>query len=115
MNNHQLKLLNPQSSGLQDRMAEMWDMSGPVPLPKFDPECPICHSTQILLKEALFHTRAKVSSHKFRCDIKFKCTTCSFVWKHGLVVPDEMAKQHTMNRMIHFREIQKLFKNQEKK
>lgn len=90
-----------------ERIHAMWNMSGPVPLPKFELHCPVCHSKEVLLKGALFHTRHKVSSNPFRCDIKFKCIICSFTWQHGLVVPREMAIQHDLNRTIHFRELKR--------
>jgi hypothetical protein len=28
----------------------------------------------------------------YRCDVVMKCTVCSAVWIHGVVVPEEMAK-----------------------
>lgn len=90
-----------------NRIHSKWEMSGPVPLPKFEVKCPVCSEKKPLLKGALFHTRRKVSSNPFRCDVKFKCIECSFVWAHGLVVPREMAVQHDFNRTIHFRELQR--------
>jgi|AntRauTorcE11897_2_1112592.scaffolds.fasta_scaffold30407_3 hypothetical protein len=93
------------------RIRSMWDLSGPVPLPKFEIHCPVCDNNQILMRAALFHTRRKVSENPFRCDVKFKCCTCSYVWSHGIVVPKEMATQHDLNRNIHFRELKRAINN----
>jgi hypothetical protein len=76
---------------VQKQISRMWDMSGPVPVPKFNPDCPYCAHDEVLLKHARFHLRNnKRSQNPHRCDIGMKCTACSAVWQHGLVIPEDM-------------------------
>ncbi|TYP92071.1 hypothetical protein LX73_2317 [Fodinibius salinus] len=75
---------------VQERINKMWDMSGPVPLPKFDLQCGFCGHEEVLIKHLRYHMRNKNrSSNPHRCDVGMKCTLCSAVWQHGLVVPEE--------------------------
>lgn len=93
----------------EQRVKDHWDLSGAFPVPKFLMSCPVCGKHEILLKEVLFHTRNKTgSAKKFRCDVKFKCCYCSYVWAHGVIVPQEMAKKHSLNTNIHYRQLKRL-------
>lgn len=66
-----------------------WDLSGPVPVPVGDwLACPVCRADQIQARHFRFHERD--SAIPWRCDVSFKCTSCSAVWEHGVVVTREM-------------------------
>jgi len=68
-----------------------WDFSHSVPLPKFELHCPICGHDEILLKHWVYFLRKNPrSANPHRCDVYMKCTACSAVWQHGLVVPEDI-------------------------
>ncbi|MFH5833758.1 hypothetical protein [Halalkalibaculum sp. DA384] len=91
---------------VRDRIRRMWDFSGPVPLPKFAPQCLVCGHDEILCKHWRFHIRkSRHSSSIYRCDVGMKCTACSAVWQHGLVVPEAMHPGK--RRIIHWREVKR--------
>ncbi|MDZ7658010.1 hypothetical protein [Fodinibius sp.] len=77
---------------------EHWDLSHRVPLPTFDLKCPVCSHDKILCKHWVYFLRKNpYSSNPHRCDVYMKCTGCSAVWQHGLVVPKEM---HPGQRLV---------------
>lgn len=106
--NHKSKIDNHKSyrfpkfttESVLDVVAKMWDLSGSVPLPKFQPHCAVCGHDQILCKHwKYFIHKSGGSSHPYRCDIWLKCTSCSYVWTHGIVVPEEM---HPKKRQVFY-------------
>lgn len=91
MNNHTYTFPEFTAESVLQVVSRMWDLSGRVPLPKFELNCPICSCDKILLKHWVYFIRKNAhSSNPHRCDVYMKCTDCSVVWQHGLVVPEEM-------------------------
>lgn len=100
----------PDIDNVLDRVRESWDLDRELPVPKFDLQCPICNCGQIQLRQYSFHYRHKTGSRNpYRCDVSFKCTQCSLVWTHGVVVPEAMYKRHE-NEMIHWREAKEILR-----
>ena len=88
------------------QVAKHWDLSRSVPVPKFTPSCPICGGGTVLMRGCKFHKRD--SPNPYRCDVHFKCCGCSFAWSHGVVVPEEMAIEFTMNKVLHYTDLREL-------
>lgn len=66
---------------------EFWDLTGPLPVPRDDKiRCPVC-SGEPTPRYWQPHEVAK--EHKWRIDVSFKCSACSLVWLHGVVVSQE--------------------------
>lgn len=83
-----------------------WNLSHSVPLPKFSLNCPICSHDKILLKHWVYFIRNNPqSSNPHRCDVYMKCTACSAVWQHGIVVPEAMHPGR--RKVILWREVKK--------
>jgi hypothetical protein len=87
---------------VQMRVEQYWDLSDKVPIPKFQPTCAACGSDEILLKSWSFHKRK--SQNPFRCDARFKCTVCSYVWFHGVAVPREMYLNQGSKLVTHYKD-----------
>jgi hypothetical protein len=88
-----------------ERVNRHWDLTYSLPIPKFDLECWVCKSNDILLRQWTFHDRAKRTGSKYgcRCDASFKCTECSLVWVHGVLVPKEMFDKYKDKRLVTWR------------
>jgi hypothetical protein len=73
------------------RTQRVWDLSGPLPLPRYELRCPSCAIGHLAVKDWKFHSRSNVGSkHPWRCDTRLKCMTCGCVHIFGVVVPEEM-------------------------
>lgn len=78
------------SEGRAERTEGMWDLSYPLPVPRFRPTCPICDSFPLMVKDWKFHTRVRTgSSSPWRCDVRMKCPGCSYVGAFGLAVGED--------------------------
>ena len=75
------------------RVQEKWDLSGDFPLPKWDIRCPVCGSPHVQARNWQFAYQYN-SPTKYRCNVSFKCTECSAVWIHGVVITEEMFRKH---------------------
>jgi hypothetical protein len=97
-----------------ERVNKYWDLSCSLPFPKFDLGCSVCKSDEILLRQWLFHDRSKRtgSKHGYRCDVSFKCTQCSFVWVHGILVPKEMFEKYRDKRMVTWRKVKEILERE---
>jgi len=108
---------NFTAAEIMERVKRFWDLSGPFPLPKWAVACPVCGFQDVLIKQCKFHVRAE---NKYRCDVMFKCATCSAVWQHGVKVSKEMALpglrggsrviEHTEGRNYFWRDMLKILK-----
>lgn len=76
-------------AGLDDRVAEAWDLDWPLPVPRFDPVCANCHE-RLVLKGWKFHVRNTGSKSPYRCDVRLKCIGCSVVPIYGVPVSKAM-------------------------
>ena len=102
------------------RVHRFWDLSGPFPVPRVRVCCPVCGFADVMIKQCKFFV--KRPSMKYRCDVMFKCTVCSAVWAHGLVVPKEMAQArlgggaqvitHTEGKTYFWRDMRKIVDKQ---
>lgn len=97
-----------------NRVSEYWDLSKPIPIPKFRLRCPICGADDedIILRFANIVQREVPSENRYRSNVSFKCTRCSFTWVHGVVIPEEMARRHGIEgakaKSFHWREIREM-------
>lgn len=91
---------------------EFWNIE-PIPHPKHDVACPVCKrgTTRfgtVIIRAWNYHARGTRHANKERdkrCDVSFKCTVCSYVWTHGIVVPEAHFKRMADGkRGYHFRE-----------
>lgn len=73
-----------------ERVKRFWELTGPFPIPKQPVLCPVCRSDETMIKNCGFFKR---KPEDYRCDVTFKCTVCSNVWTHGVVVPKEMSEK----------------------
>lgn len=64
-------------------------MSGPFPIPRDKMICPVCSDSEVFIKQCVFFKR---KDNDYRCDVSFKCTCCSHVWTHGVLVTKEKAE-----------------------
>lgn len=87
---------NISSESVIDRVKMRWDLSGPLPVPMWDVKCPICGALMsndgIQAREWRFREQP-TSTNPYRCDVALKCTECSYMWRHGLVITEVMYKQ----------------------
>lgn len=99
----------PPSSPAQllERVERRWDLSGPVPVPRWDVECPSCRGTEVALRQCSFHYRHKTGSKSpWRCDVSFKCLECSLTFTFGVPVPQGMYE--AVPRTLGWREVKEL-------
>lgn len=79
------------ASGVEERVAKVWDLSYPLPVPRIQPVC-LCGGV-LVLKDWKFHERGKTgSAHPWRCDVRLKCVGCSVVTIYGVVIPKGMKR-----------------------
>jgi hypothetical protein len=77
-------------------VARMWlIVGGVVPLPRWEPECPMCGAGgSTCLGEVQIgrigygHSPDRGVPH--RADVDFKCTCCSYHWQHGVAITGEV-------------------------
>lgn len=84
---------NMETELIQQRVDKYWDLSAPVPYPKVQFSCPVCGESEIHLRYWKYHVRNTKSSRPYRCDVTFKCTHCSYVWWHGLLISEDYWKK----------------------
>lgn len=96
----------------QTAVSRMWDLSGSVPLPEFEITCPACSHDEILPKHFVFSIKNNSYPHNpHRCNVFMKCTRCSMVWEHRLVVPESMHPGR--RKVILWREVKKELEGKE--
>ena len=97
------------------RVKERWDLTGPLPVPKWDVTCPICLAK--MSEKGLqgriwnFHMRGPDSRFPHRCDVSFKCRHCSFVMTFGVVVPEAMHNKARTKSGYSWREAHIVLRN----
>ena len=76
---------------IKDNIHKFWDLSQVFPTPRRPIRCPVCREQTAIIKGYFFfeHPGKKLDRIPFRCDVTFKCTYCSAVWPHGLVIDKE--------------------------
>lgn len=80
-----LVLIQADNSAVEERVAERWDMSLGLPLPRWDVDCPLCAGApQIRMWQV---GPGGSANHPYRCVVHMKCRACSAVWAHALVIP----------------------------
>ena len=68
-----------------------WQVDGtPLPVPRFQPQCPVCREKTVLLRS--YHYFDRGITARFRCNVTFKCLVCSAVWTHGLAIQPSQRK-----------------------
>jgi len=81
----------------QKACEDNWDLSELIPIPKFPVKCPFCGSRKMLIRNVTAHQRID-SPTKWRVIVSFKCTICSHITTHGVVVTkdyvDKMSSHH---------------------
>ena len=96
------------------RVREKWDLSGPLPLPKWDITCPMCQAkmSEGLIQGRMWnlHERNTGGTVSGRCDVGFKCRVCSFVMTFGVLIPKEICDQRRTKSGHHWREVLAIFK-----
>lgn len=95
-----------------ERVKEYWDFVKGFPIPKKKIRCPVCGSEDIQARNWQFVYKDS-GGCKYRCNVSFKCTVCSNVWTHGVVVPKEIFKMHVKDnphkaKLYHWREVRKI-------
>ncbi len=104
--------------GIWARIAERWDLTGDLPTPKWDVTCPVCSArmSDRLIQGRLwsFHKRSAQSKNPHRCDVSFKCRTCSYVLMFGVVVPQEMYNRRAAHTAHSWREVHSILKKAQK-
>lgn len=84
-------LYSPPAGDVLERTAELWDWSGEFVLPRgVWLVCPICGGQPLIRGWIYFEQTGEKVTHPYRCDVKFKCTTCANVWVHGVAIPQEV-------------------------
>lgn len=74
--------------GLTPRAHDKWDLTFPLPVPRFRPMCQACGEFFLMIKDWKFHMRVRTGSDApWRCDVRMKCPGCAFVVSFGVVVP----------------------------
>jgi hypothetical protein len=74
----------------RQRLDEAWDFGYPLPVPRQELDCPVCHGFPLMLKDWRFHIRVHTGSDSpWRCDVRMKCPGCSFVAAFGLPVSQD--------------------------
>ncbi len=80
-------LVKLDSEELLRRTHIMWDLSGSLPIPKFNTDCSTCFSDNTFITQWVFHSRSyTVATH---CDVFFRCGHCLKAWTHGIAVPGD--------------------------
>lgn len=99
---------------------EHWDLTGLVPVPRFNVSCPCCGASRssraIQARTWQFHEAPSLeSAYRHRCAISFKCRHCSHVFHFGVVVPDAMAKaaEHHDRKYLTWRQAAQLLRTGE--
>lgn len=95
---------------VHERVAQHWDLTQQLPLPKQWIKCPVCRSEEVIVRYWKFHVRlpivASLSPH--RCDVSMKCKQCSAVWLHGVVITKEYYDERPKSGNITAREGRKI-------
>lgn len=78
--------------GQDARIAQMWDLSWPLPVPHVMPSCPGCvfPPGRMVVKDWKFHRQRTGSKAPWRCDVRLKCIDCSLVTIYGIAIPEAM-------------------------
>ena len=101
------------------RVDKFWSFESGFPQPKTELPCPVCRSSQGIIKDFRFFKRGGPTPNKFRCDVVFKCTECSMQWAHGVPISEELFKlrvvrgKHKTRQSYSWREAQCLLEKQE--
>lgn len=87
------------AEGIDHRVAEHWDLDWPLPVPRRgSPYCPVCKG-RLVLKDWRFHKRRTGGANPFRCDVRLKCISCSYVPIFGVPVPRPVYEAATDGQM----------------
>lgn len=92
-----------------DKVSERWDLTGLLPIPKWNLKCDQCGKTHedgaIQLRSWSFAVVPwGKSKNTHRCDVSFKCRECSLIFYYGVVIPDSMAQKHYVKTYYRWRE-----------
>lgn len=108
------------SEGVDERVTAQWDLSGPLPIPRFPRYCPRCcigtvylysDDETLVVKDWRFHERRTSGSPEpWRCDVRMKCVRCSLVLSFGVKVPKPMHAAAPHKNWIGYREGKALLK-----
>lgn len=79
--------------GQDARIAAAWCLDYPLPVPaRHRPlRCPVCGLGQMVLKDWRFHKVTQGGSKSpWRCDVRLKCLSCSYVPIFGITIPQAL-------------------------
>lgn len=77
--------------GMATRIAQAWDLSWPLPIPRFAMRCPRCcfPEAPLVIKDWKFHVRKDTGSKApWRVDVRLKCMDCSIVLIFGVALDE---------------------------
>lgn len=75
-----------------ERTTTIWDLSGPLPIPRHALSCWACGGV-LVVKDWKLHQRKNVGSTRpWRCDVRLKCMTCGLVPTFGVLVSEQMYR-----------------------
>lgn len=83
---------------IHERVAEHWDLSGPVPVPKKEFGCGRCHQEEWQLRSMDFFAHNE-TGHRvgFRVNVNMKCTGCGVVDTWGIPITEEYYRENHGN------------------
>lgn len=92
---------------------ECWDLSGALPVPKFEPSCFACGITGVHARLWRFHERNSPTPGRFRyrCSVSVKCVGCGLVSTFGVVLTDEQFRRFVprgRDRTVQWRDAKRL-------
>lgn len=81
-------------TGRAARAVDKWDLTFPLPVPRFRPVCQACAEFPLMIKDWKFHMRDRTGSETpWRCDVRMKCPACAYVVSFGVVVTEDYYQQ----------------------
>ncbi len=96
---------------VMERVNSFWDFSKGFPFPKTNLSCPVCGHDVLQVRNWGFAFKDS-GGCKYRCNVSFKCTRCSFVWVHGVVIPkdvfDKFVPKGQYGKSYHWREVKEM-------
>lgn len=99
------------AEGVDKRVAYYWDLTGPLPLPRFRRYCPRCNIARdflfredesLVVKDWKFHERrSSGTSQPYRVDVRLKCVRCSLVLSFGVRVSADYYRANSRTLVHH--------------